>query len=490
MKKIIILLIITSNILFSQDIDKSHFQNLDPLKSFPQNETNVNIGKYGIDTLQCEENLTIYNEFYKQKSYSSALNSWFYLFMNAPKRTKNIYIHGAAMYKSFIKNEEDSITRETLIDNLLKIYDQRNIYYPGQEGLVTGYKGADLYRYRKSNVDAAKQSYELLKRSFKIEHEKSTARTLNYYFSSAAKCYQNGILTKEDLIDLFSEVSNVVDYKDAAINQVNFDLTQKIQLNTKESKKLKKNQDELEKLNDVRSNMEKILAPHVSCEKLQTLYQEKFDIKQEDPNWLERAAQLLKKGDCIETQIYFQIAGKLYELNPTPKSAFYMGYLSLKQEDYVAAVDYFNQAVQGEDDSIKKSDYLLYLAKTYAAMGSNSKAKKHALEANRQRSGWGDPFILIGDLYAQTSRSCGQNTGNLTNDEFSKRVGYWAAIEKYQYAKKIDPSLTQEANQKIKKYIEQAPDKTSTFQIIGLDQNQYKIECWYTELVNNPYFSN
>ena len=107
-------------------------------------------------------------------------------------------------------------------------------------------------------------------------------------------------------------------------------------------------------------------------------------------------------------------------------------------------------------------------------MGSNSKAKKHALEANRQRSGWGDPFMLIGDLYAQTSRSCGQNTGNITNDEFSKRVGYWAAIEKYQYAKQIDLLLTEEANQKIKKYSEQAPDKTSTFQIIGLDQNEYK----------------
>ena len=488
MKKIIGILIFMSSLLCAQGLDTNEF---DPRSSFPVNQFDVNVGKYGLDTIQCEENLTIYNEFYKQKSYDSALKSWFYLFFNAPKRTKNIYIHGVNMYKNFIKNEEDSIKREILIDNLLQIYDQRNTFYPGQEGLVIGYKGADLYRYRKSNIDAAKQSYDLLKKSFNIENEKSTARALNYYFSSAAKCYQNGILTKEDLIDLFSEVSNVVDYKDAAINQVNFDLNQKSQLTSKESKKLKKNKDELEKLINVRSNMEKILAPHVSCEKLETLYQEKFETKQEDPSWLERAAQLLKKGDCIDTQIYFQIAGKLYELNPTPKSAFYMGYLSLKQEDYSSAVNYFSQAVSGEDDQIKKADYLLYLAKTYAAMGSNAQAKKHALQANQNRSGWGAPFMLIGDLYAQTSRACGKNTENMTESEFSKRVGYWAALEKYTYAKKIDSSVTKQADEKIKQYTDQAPDKTSTFQMNILDQPTYKIECgWYTEVVQNPYFSN
>ena len=75
-----------------------------------------------------------------------------------------------------------------------------------------------------------------------------------------------------------------------------------------------------------------------------------------------------------------------------------MGYLSLKQEDYTSAINYFSQAVEGEDDNIKKADYLLYLAKTYAAMGSNSKARRHALEANENRSGWGEPFMLIGDL--------------------------------------------------------------------------------------------
>ena len=46
-----------------------------------------------------------------------------------------------------------------------------------------------------------------------------------------------------------------------------------------------------------------------------------------------------------------------------------------------------------------------------------------------------------------------------------------------------------ELHQKIKTYIEQVPDKASTFNIITLQQATYKIECWYIEIVKNPYYS-
>ena len=117
------------------------------------------------------------------------------------------------------------------------------------------------------------------------------------------------------------------------------------------------------------------------------------------------------------------------------------------------------------------------------------KAKQSALDANRLRSSWGKPYILIGDLYAKTSRECGENTGNQQNDEFTKRVGYWAAIEKYEMAKKVDPNSINEADKKISIYQKQMPDKISTFNIITLQQETYQIDCWYSEVVKNPYYS-
>ena len=340
------------------------------------------ISKYGLDTMKCEENLSIYSEFYKQKGYLDAYEAWFYLFTNAPKRTKNIYTQGATMFKYFIKNEQDNVKKEQLIDNLLTIYDHRNHYYPNQTGLVLGYKGSDLYRYRKSDTSSVEAAYDLLKISFNMDRKKSSARALNYYFASGARLTQQKILTNEDLIDLFSDVSNIIDYKEASINQDNFNLNEKDELTSKEKKVLKKNTSELKTLNDVRANMEKILAPLVTCEKLEILYETNFEVNQDDDAWLQRAAQLLRKNECVDTDVYFQIAEKQYESNPTPKSAFNMGVRSLRKENYNKAIEFFLQAVQGEEDNITKADYLFYLAKTYYAMGSNIKAKKRALEAS------------------------------------------------------------------------------------------------------------
>ena len=480
MKKLLLMILITPIIFLGQE--KMRLSEVQKLSA--------SIGKYGVDTMRCEEHLSIYTEFYKQKSYESAFDSWLYLFINAPKRTKNIYIHGATMYKNFIKNELDSVQKEGLIDDLLQVYNHRNYYYPGQEGMVLGMQGAELYRNRKSDMSSVQKAYEILKESFILDQAKTQARALNYYFQAGAKLTSNKLLSKEELIDLFSDLSTVIDYKEADINQKNFDLNSKENLTSKEERKLKNNIKELKTLGDVRANMEKILAPHVTCEKLVQLYTDKFQINQEDFNWLERAAQLLKKKDCTDSNIYFQIAGKLYESNPTPRSAFYMGVLSVRQENYSQANIYFTQAVDGETDNIKKADYLYYLASTYAAMDQYKTAKKYALDANRLRSSWGKPYMLIGDLYAKTSRSCGENTGDTQNDEFTKRVGYWAAIEKYQHAKRLDPSFAADANKKIKTYTDQMPDKTSTFQIIGLDKKTYTINCWYQEVVQNPYYKN
>ena len=158
---------------------------------------NNDFGKYGNDTVKCEENLSIYTEFYKQKSFDSALESWLYLIKNAPKRTKNIYTHGATMFKHFIKNEKDSVKRESLISDLIMVYDLRNLFYPGQEGLVLGYKGSDIYKFRKSDVTSVQEAFETLKESFVIDSENSTARALNYYFASAAKLTSLKIMTKE-----------------------------------------------------------------------------------------------------------------------------------------------------------------------------------------------------------------------------------------------------------------------------------------------------
>ena len=50
--------------------------------------------KYGCDTITTKNNLSNYDLYYKAKNYFDAYEPWKWLFVNAPKSTRNIYTQG------------------------------------------------------------------------------------------------------------------------------------------------------------------------------------------------------------------------------------------------------------------------------------------------------------------------------------------------------------------------------------------------------------
>ena len=434
--------------------------------------------KYGPDKELCEQNLSIYIEFYKQKNYKDAYKPWTYLFNNAPKRTKNIYLHGPKIIKDLIKNLDDQSRFTPLVDSLIMVYDQRNVYYKGKEAYVIGMKGADMYRYKKTTTEGLQNSYEELRKAFEMAGNESTASVLNYYFMATTKLVQAKVLQVEDLIALFSDLSGVISYKEAKLSQDIYNAEQSEELSAKEQKLLKKNKKELKTLGDVKTNLEKTLAPHATCEKLIELYAKNFEQNKDDVAWMKRAAKLLNKKDCTDSDIFFSISEALYNIDPSSSAAANMGIRSLKRKDYEKAEVFYTYALENEPDEINKAQYAFRLAQTYGAMNKYNSAKTYALKAAAFRSGWGEPYLLIGDLYAKTSRQCGE-----LKTEFLKRVGYWAAIDKYEFAKIIDPQLSTKSNERIEKYTEQMPSKTDIFTEGLIDEPTYKIDCWYSETV-------
>ncbi len=443
-----------------------------------QSQAQDEVLKYGTNKDLCEENLSIYIEFYKQKNYEDAYKPWSYLFNSAPKRTKNIYLHGPKIIKGLIKNISDEARKTTLVDSLKMVYDQRNVYYPGKEAYVTGMKGADMYKYMKTTTEGLQASHKVLRSSFEMAGNESTASVLNYYFMATTKLVQAKVLKVEDLIGLFSDLSGVISYKEAKLTQDIYNAEQIEEISPKEQKQLKKNQKELKTLGDVKNNLEKTLAPHATCEKLIELYTKNFEQNKQDAAWMRRAAKLLNKKECTESDIFFSISEALYNIEPSSSAAANMGIRSLKRKDYEKAEGFYTYALDNELDKINKAQYAYRLAQTYGAMNKNKSAKSYALKAASFRSGWGEPYMLIGDLYAKTSRQCGE-----LKTEFLKRVGYWAAIDKYEYAKRLDRQLLTKANERIEKYKEQMPSKTDIFTEGLIDEPTYKIDCWYSETV-------
>ncbi len=462
--------------------------------------------EYGCDTIKTNNNLSNYTEYYKQKSFNDAYEPWKWLIENAPKRTKNLYLHGPKIVRAIIEKTENEVEREKLIDLLISIYDARNKHYPGKEGYVLALKGKDMYKYRSNNISDLNKCRLVLQESFQIDGLNSTATTINYYFNASLKLFQKEQLNKQDLMTLFSDVSEVVDYREASISQEIFQLTSDTTktLSSKEQKALSKLESELNRIEkakkSVNKNFETIIT---SCEQLVALYEgfNRFEIKQDwnkktnkydktyidfrsdddsekDLKWLNRTAEIFIKKDCVESEFYLAVVTLLHEMNPTPESAFKMGKRKYAKKKYSDAIIYFKEAFDKESfDNIKKSKYAYYTAAAYALVGNNSNARSYALKAANLRKNWGDPYILIGKLYAKTASQCG-------TDPASKKAGYWAAIEKFQLAKRIDKSCEKEANTQISQCNKRVPTKSVwRDNVTNPDSKSYKINCWYTETV-------
>ncbi len=114
------------------------------------------------------------------------------------------------------------------------------------------------------------------------------------------------------------------------------------------------------------------------------------------------------------------------------------------------------------------------MANVYFQVKQYSTARSHCYNAIKLRSNDGKPYILIGDMYVATSKSCGDN-------DLTKSVAYWVAVDKYKKAKSVDSSVADAANSKIRTYSQYFPATETIFFYDLKKGDSYKVECWINE---------
>lgn len=440
--------------------------------------------KFGPDKEQTQVELSLYVESYKQKNYTDAYKHWSYVFHNAPARTKNLYIHGPKMIESFIKGTEDLNEKHAWLDSLYMVYDQRAEIYPAKKGESIGKKGTAMYKHLGEDItdEELQAANELFKSSYDTDGNDIAGTVINYYFLSSAKLLNKKLYSVDQLIAMYANLSEVIGYQNAKLSDAKFGYEEKVEkgeeLSKKEAKRLKITKQKLAQLGKVSGNIETTLTPYASCEKLEEIYSKAFEESKEDVAWLTRASNLMKKKGCTESDLFFNIAEQQYKLDPSASSAINLAYKSIKSKDYATANKYITEAIGLETDNLKKANYLLLKANVQLGRGQYQSAASTAREAAGMRKGWGEPYLVIGQSYAATSRKCGE-----LQTEFKKRLGYIAALEKFEYAKRLDGSVTGKANKLIGRYSGQVPSVTDAFTANKKAGQKVTISCWYTETV-------
>lgn len=407
---------------------------------------------HGEDSIRCIKNLSIYRSNVKNDDYSEITkNSWSIVYQECPKASKYIYIDGIKMIEKDIKNEEDAAKKVELLDSMMSIYDQRIQYY-GQKGYVLGNKGIDYIKYSENTVENFQKGYDWLKQSIELEKTKSGPAELVTFMSASKVLFSSGAIEGGQVVSDYGMITDIIDAL--------------IKKGGKDGSKMERAKPSIDKLFEE--------SGAASCEDLIPFYAEKFEETPEDVDFLKKSTSLLRSTGCNDSELFFSMVDKLISLEPTAKLASELAKLSKQNENLEAAAKYYKQAIELEVEDAKKAKYYLELGDVTRRLGNYSQARTYALNSIEFDPESGYPYLLIGNIYAAASESCGE-------EDFEQKAVYWAAVDKFVKAKTIDAELTEDANKFIEAYRPHFPDNETIFFQGYKEGDSYTVGCWINE---------
>jgi tetratricopeptide (TPR) repeat protein len=221
------------------------------------------------------------------------------------------------------------------------------------------------------------------------------------------------------------------------------------------------------------NNVEAVFSPYASCDQLVEIYQKKFEADPNNVDLLKKVTNIMMKKGCTEdNKLFFSATENLYKLEPSPSTAMRMGQMCYSKKQYGKAIDYVQDAIPQLTD--KKDLYMahLILGLSYAGQDSYSAARnalQKAAEIDRTK---GEPYLLIAQVYAMSSRSIDDGMGG--------RSAYWAAVDEARRAKQVEPTddIIKKADNIISTYAAYFPKKNDAFMLDLIDGHSYTVPGW------------
>lgn len=405
-------------------------------------------GKYGADSAECIKYLSYYKEYYKQKSYDSAIPSWRKAYKMCPATaSQNMLIEGTTLVKRLItKNAKNAEYRKALVDTLVTLYKTRAEVYPKYAVVAYNNLGLDLANFAKNDLDRLYTEYENI---IARNKEKTKAQLFLFDMNTVIELYQNGKLGADEVIGIYqrnTECLEAQEFKDEA---------------------------EAEQNKKVKADMGSLFASSkvASCENLIELYTPRYNA---DPDNLQLATSIVKTmsltEDCNDNDLFLKAVTTMNKLNPSANSAYYLYRLHAAKGNVNEAVSYIEEAIASDETDVKKdAEYTFELATFCFKNGRSSQAFEYANKAASLDGDFaGKAYFLIANIWASTK--CG-------SDEMARRAPYWVACDYMAKAKAADPSLTEEANRYISQYSSYFPQTAEAFMYDLENGKPYNVVC-------------
>ncbi|NQX93286.1 MAG: hypothetical protein HRT74_14385 [Flavobacteriales bacterium] len=375
-----------------------------------------------------------------------------------PAASENLYIYGARLLKKEIKqakSDDNAERKEVLIDSLMGVYDLRIEHYASTSRnannacKVKGFKGGDLFNYRKDEFAAANQ---LFLESFECLGNATAASTISGYYLTRYKMFQKAEGEEKEeiraeLIANYLVLQEIADY------------------NIANSEKEKKKEGYVK----AKGNLDEIFILIAECENMIPIFQRKVEADPENLDQNKKFLKLMNLRECDESDFYLELAQTVHAVEPTHESGYAIGIGLLKKQDYKEAMKYLDEAVELCAECAEEERYLLRAGQVANILKQTGKARGYAKKILAKNPNSGEAYILIGDAVVAAAASCDDGA-------LGQRAMYWLAVDYYYKAKSNDSSLAEKAQKKINTYSKQFPEKSDLFKN-GVDEGSIFTCC-------------
>ena len=397
---------------------------------------------------KCKECISLYREYRDQNMQKDALPFWRCAFRTCPQSAKTLYIDGAKFYGTILdgiyQDSTKSDMRNAYLDTLMMIYDTR-IENFGEEGKVLTYKANDLYNYDNTRAEEANA---MLKRSLQLEGMNSDAIAASKYYQTLYEMYKEGKSTKSDLLVEYMPVLEVLDYNIARLDSADGLRYEK-----------------------AKNNLDAFFIKIADCDDIYKILGERLAETPKDIDLNKKALAVMNKRDCTDSDLYLQVAERVYKDKPTADAAYSIGIQKLKAKDYTQALKYFEEAADLCGDCIDLNKYYFRAGQTANILGQSSKTRALANKMIQANPRNGEAYLLIGDAIAAGAKGC-------DDGKLGTYGAYWLATDYFAKAKAVDSSVADKANQKIASYSKQFPLKSDLFFYNLENGHSYTVECF------------
>ena len=414
---------------------------------------------HGQDSINCLQNISIYTEYVKTNNFQDAYTPWKAVFDETPWAQVGTYTNGAKILRALIAAEKDGAKQKEYFNLLMKVHDQRIQYLDklntlsrtkSSKGDIMGTKAHDYLSMGGQDMNAA---YEMFAEAVASEKHNLPYYVLMEFVDVSARKTKIDAAHKEQLVQDYIAASG---YANEALKAAK-----------KES--AKKN------YQTAKDNIDAyfINSGVATCDNLQEIYAPKVEENKGNIEYLKSVITVMQKLGCKESEAYFAASEYAHAIEPTAATAFGCGAMYYKKGDIDKSMQYFDNAIELEQDPIQKADYCYTTAQILFGNKQLSKAKQYARKAIESNGASGKAYILIAQMYAASP--------NWSDEAALNKCTFFAAIDKLQKAKSVDPSVEEQANELIRSYSAYTPKDEDLF-FIGLKKgNSVTIGGWIGE---------